>query len=154
MFNRRAFLQSSGFGIGSLALTYLLYQEAAAEPIAQDLKPRSPHFPAAAKAMVHFMQNGGPSQMDLFDPKPELQKRGGQQIPKSVEIYQMGNSDKILSGPFKFKKCGRSGLELAEVLPQLAGIADEICLVRSMYTEHNNHTEALVIMSTGKLFQG
>jgi hypothetical protein len=162
MFTRRAFLQHSGFGIGSLALTYLLHEEGARgaersridKQIAQDLKPRAGHFPASARAMVHFMQNGGPSQMDLFDPKPELQKRGGQQIPKSVEIYQMGNSDKILSSPFKFKKCGQCGMELAEVLPHLGGIADDFCLVRSMYTEHNNHTEALVMMSTGKLFQG
>jgi hypothetical protein len=58
----------------------------------QDLKPRHGHFPARARAMVHFMQNGGPSQMDLFDPKPELQKRSGQSIPASVEIYQKGNS--------------------------------------------------------------
>src|SRR5439155_16078673 len=156
MLNRRTFLQSSGFGIGGLALTYLLHQESlrAAPPLAQDLKPRSPHFAGPAKAMVHFMQNGGPSQMDLFDPKPELQKRGGQQIPKSVEIYQMGNSDKILSSPFAFKKWGKSGLELAEVLPHTGAIADDLCLVRSMYTEHNNHTEALVMMSTGKIFQG
>src|SRR5205814_649161 len=130
-----------------LAFAYLLHQEAAGESFAQDLKPRPPHFAPRARAMVHFMQNGGPSQMDLFDPKPELQKRGGQQIPKSVEIYQMGNSDKILSGPFAFKKWGKSGLELAEVLPHTGGIADDLCLVRSMYTEHNNHTEALVMMS-------
>src|SRR5262245_38646149 len=104
--------------------------------------------------MVHFMQNGGPSQMDLFDPKPELQKRAGQTIPRSVELYQMGNSDKILGCPFKFPKRGQCGMELAEVMPHLGSIADDVCLVRSMYTEHNNHTEALVMMSTGKLFQG
>jgi hypothetical protein len=104
--------------------------------------------------MVHFMQNGGPSQMDLFDPKPELQRRTGQPIPKSVEIYQKGNSDKLLASPFRFHRHGRCGMELAEVLPHLGTVADEITLVRSMYTEHNNHTEALVMMSTGKLFQG
>src|SRR5262245_36190322 len=92
-FTRRNFLRMAGFGIGGLALTWLLNQEgfAGAEP--QDLKPRRGHFPARARAMVHFMQNGGPSQMDLFDPKPELQKRDGQSIPESVEIYQKGNSD-------------------------------------------------------------
>src|SRR5262245_49906587 len=162
MFTRRAFLERSGFGIGGLALTWLIHEDGARaaehaqsnRPIAQDLKPRSTHFPPSARAMVHFMQNGGPSQMDLFDPKPELQKQAGQTIPRSVELYQMGNSDKILGSPFKFVKRGQCGMELADVMPHLGAIADDICLVRSMYTEHNNHTEALVMMSTGKLFQG
>src|SRR5438132_6829198 len=153
MITRRDFLRTSGFGIGGLALTCLLAEEGLAAP-AQDLRPRPGHFPARARAMVHFMQNGGPSQMDLFDPKPQLQKRDGQSIPESVEIYQKGNSDKILASPFSFHRRGQCGLELSEVLPQLGTVADEITLVRSMYTEHNNHTEALVMMSTGKLFQG
>ena len=95
MVTRRDFLQTSGFGIGGLALSFLLNQEGqtATGPIPQDLKPRRGHFPARARGMVHFMQNGGPSQMDLFDPKPELQKRGGQSTPQSIEIYQQGNSD-------------------------------------------------------------
>jgi hypothetical protein len=150
--SRREVLRSAGFGVGGLALTYLLNRDgllgAAAPP------PSRTHFPAQARALVHFMQNGGPSQMDLFDPKPELQKRNGQGIPRSVEIYQKGNSDKLLASPFKFRRAGKCGLELAEVLPHLGGVADEITLVRSMWTEHNNHTEALVMLSTGKLFQG
>jgi hypothetical protein len=159
---RRDFLRTSDMGIGGLALAYLLDREglSAAEPgssggtIAQNLRPRHGHFPAQARAMVHFMQNGGPSQMDLFDPKPELQRRSGQGIPQSVEIYQKGNSDRILGSPFPFRRRGQCGMELADVLPHLGGIADDITLVRSMWTEHNNHTEALVMMSTGKLFQG
>src|SRR5262249_2641730 len=74
--------------------------------------------------------------------------------PESVEIYQKGNSDKLLASPFRFHRRGRCGMELAEVLPHLGEVADEIALVRSMVTEHNNHTEALVMMGTGKLFQG
>src|SRR5438067_3512761 len=156
MLTRRHFLQTSGFGIGGLAMTWLLNQDraAAATVASQDLRPRAGHFPSRARAMVHFMQNGGPSQMDLFDPKPELQKRDGQSIPESVEIYQKGNSDKLLASPFRFQRRGQCGMELAEVLPHLGSVADEIALVRSMFTEHNNHTEALVMMSTGKLFQG
>jgi hypothetical protein len=161
-FTRRDFLQTSGFGIGGLALTLLLAEQgvSAAEHDSarggapQDLRPRRGHFPARARSMVHFMQNGGPSQMDLFDPKPELQNRDGQGIPESVEIYQKGNSDKLLASPFRFHRRGRCGMELTEVMPYLGTIADEIALVRSMHTEHNNHTEALVMMSTGKLFQG
>src|SRR5437588_11252328 len=118
MYTRRDFLHATGFGIGGLALTYLLNQEESRA--AQDLKPRQGHFPARARAMVHFMQNGGPRQMDLFDPKPDLQKRTGQSIPESVEIYQKGNSDKILGSPFAFQRRGQCGMELAEVLPHLA----------------------------------
>lgn len=153
---RRQLLQQTGFGVGGIALTWLLKQDGvlAGEARAYDLKPRESHFSPQARAMVHFMQNGGPGQMDLFDPKPELQKRGGQPIPDSVEKYQRGNSDNLLASPFKFHRRGRCGMELSEVLPHLGTIADEITLVRSMFTEHNNHTEALIMMGTGKLFQG
>ena len=162
LFTRREMLRTSGFGFGSLALTYLMNQEgilaaehaSSAKPVPQNLKPRAGHFPAQAKAVVHFMQNGGHSQMDLFDPNPELQKRGGQPIPESVETYQKGNTDKLLASPFKFQRRDQCGMELAEVMPHLGTIADDITLVRSLYTEHNNHTEALVMMSTGKIFQG
>src|SRR5262245_40819354 len=131
-FTRREALQTAGFGIGGLALSYLLSQERlpAAEQTGQGLRSRPGHFPARARAMVHFMQNGGPSQMDLFDPKPELQKRSGQPIPQSVEIYQKGNSDKLLGSPFRFRKQGKCGMELAEVMPHLGTVADEITPVR------------------------
>ena len=159
--SRRDFLQSSGLGLGGVALAWMLGQErgragehAPAAALPQDLKPRAGHFHPRARAVVHFMQNGGPSQMDLFDPKPELQKRDGQGTPESVEIYQKGNSDKLLASPFRFQRRGRCGTELSDALPHLAGLADDLTLVRSMVTEHNNHTEALVMLSTGKLFQG
>jgi hypothetical protein len=100
------------------------------------------------------MQNGGPSQMDLFDAKPELQRRAGQDVPGSIETFQMGNTTKLLGTPFRFHRRGQCGMELSEVLPALGTIADDITLVRSMYTEHNNHTEALVMIGTGKIFPG
>src|SRR3954453_3139545 len=114
--SRRDFLSDSGFGIGGLAVSWLLAREAAAAPERQtprDLKPRRSHFAARATAVVHFMQNGGASQMDLFDPKPETQKRDGQGTPQSIEIYQKGNSDKLLASPFAFRKRGDCGMELA-----------------------------------------
>jgi hypothetical protein len=153
-------LRTAGFGIGGLALTYLMSQDGLlaesppAKAAPRGLEPRQGDFPAQARAMVHFMQNGGPSQMDLFDPKPQLQRRDGQSTPESIEIYQKGNSDKLLASPFRFRPRGKCGMELSDALPHLASVADEITLVRSMHTEHNNHTEALVMMSTGKLFQG
>jgi hypothetical protein len=162
MIPRRALLKLSGLGFGSLAAAYLLHAEglvggeesAANSPHATDLRPRPSHFPARAKAVIHLMQNGGPSQMDLFDFKPELQKRAGQTIPESVETFQMGNTTTLLGTPFQFHKRGQCGMELSEVLPYLGEIVDDITLVRSMYTEHNNHTEALVMMGTGKIFPG
>jgi hypothetical protein len=99
-----------------------------------------------------LMQNGGPSQMDLLDPKPELTKNNGKTM--NVEIYQQGNSDKLMACPLTFQKYGKCGLELSTLLPHLGSVADELCVVRSMYSEHNNHTEALVLLNTGKIFPG
>jgi hypothetical protein len=157
--SRRDLLRLSGLGFGNLALAWLLHADAAraAEPRRKppaDLRPRPGHFPATAKAVIQLVQNGGPSQMDLFDPKPQLTRRAGQPIPGSVETFQTGNTTKLLASPFKFHRRGKCGMELSEALPHLGTIADEITLVRSMSTEHNNHTEALVMLATGKIFQG
>ena len=164
--SRRELLCTSGLGFGTLALAYLLHAEGALgadaaqdrsgdKPPGFDLRPRPGHFPARARSVIQLMQNGGPSQMDLFDPKPELQKRSGQEHPVKVEMFQKGSeANTLLASPFKFERRGQCGMELSEVLPHLGSIADELCLVRSMYTEHNNHTEALVMMSTGKIFPG
>src|SRR5262249_18310701 len=139
-------------------LAYLLHGErlraAEGKQPASDLRPKTPHFPGRARAIIQLMQNGGPSQMDLFYPKPELQKRDGQPIPESVETSTQNNSKALLASPFQFRPCGQCGMELTEILPHLGKVADKITLVRSMYGEHNNHTEALILMSTGKIFPG
>jgi hypothetical protein len=160
LLSRRQMLEQSGLGFGSLVLSYLLANEVlSAEPASgrtggADLRPKAAHSAPRARAVIQFMQNGGPSQMDLFDPKPELQKRNGQAIPGSVETFQKGNTRSLLATPFKFHRRGQCGMALSEALPHLGTIADEITVVRSMHTEHNNHTEALVMMNTGKIFQG
>src|SRR5262249_30871640 len=117
------------------------------------LEPRPGHFPARAKAVIQLMQNGGPSQMDLFDPKPELQKRDGRPIPGTVEMFQTSTTN-LLASPFPFRRWGQCGMDVADVLPHFGTIVDDVTLVRSMYTEHNNHTEALAMIGTGKIFQG
>ena len=157
---RRELLALAGQGVGTLALAALLDSqgllagEAAPQPAA-DLRPRPPHYAPRARAVVMFVQNGGPSQMELFDPKPELNRREGQLHAEKVEMFQPGSEgNKLLGCPFKFIRRGQCGMELSEVIPHLGSIADELCLVRSMYSEHNNHTEALVLLSTGKIFQG
>jgi len=101
------------------------------------------------------MQNGGPSQMDLFDPKPALGKYAGTKHSMKVETFQAGSEqNRLLSSPFRFERYGQCGMELAEVIPHIGGVADDFCLVRSMHTAHNSHTEGLIALTTGKIFQG
>ena len=155
---RRQLLESSGLGFGGIALAWLLGQErlqAAGLPEGFTLKPKPPHFTPKARAVIQLMQNGGPSQMDLFDPKPELNRRHGQKHSEKLETLQAGSADNLLMGsPYKFEKRGACGMEISELLPHTASIADEIALIRSMHTEHNNHSEALVMLQTGKIFPG
>lgn len=142
---RRAFL---GGSLGSMALTHL----AAAE--SNPLAPKPPHFPAKAKAVICLFQHGGPSQMDLFDPKPELTKQHGKSHPDKLEVHFHTQQGKLLASPFKFQKCGKSGVELSELLPHTAGIVDDITLVRSMKTDSVDHEAALRVIHSGKIFPG
>jgi hypothetical protein len=120
-----------------------------------DLAPRPSHFPAQANAVIVLLQNGGPSQMDLFDPKPELQKRDGQKHSEQIESFQPGGeSNSLMASPFKFTRHGQCGMEFSELLPHLATLADELCLVRSMFSDNNNHPQALRCLGTGKIFPG
>jgi hypothetical protein len=155
---RRQMLQTSSLGFGALALKYLLHAQgqAAASPGPHASGRRSlPHFPAQANAVILLMQNGGPSQMDLFDPKPALKQLDGKAHSVKVEMFQKGSEDnKLMGTPFTFQRRGQCGMELSEVIPHIGSLADDITLVRSMHTEHNNHTEALVMFNTGKIFPG
>jgi hypothetical protein len=159
--SRRVLLRQSGLGFGSIALTHMLHSQGALAAAARGaqlgsgLRPAPGHFPARAKAVIQLVQNGGPSQMDLFDPKPELQKLDGKVHSFKVETFQPGSeSNELMGSPFEFKKYGRAGMDFSEALTHTPSIADEICLVRSMYSEHNNHTEALIMLATGKIFRG
>jgi hypothetical protein len=156
---RRRLLADSGLGFGSLALAGMLNGEASAtpspaNPIYSDLKPRAGHFRPRAKAIIQLFQNGGPSQMDLFDPKPELTRRNGQPHPGEVETFQLGNKNVLLASPFEIRQQGDCGMHFGETLPHLAGLADDLCLVRSMFSENNNHPFAINMMQTGKTFAG
>ena len=150
-------LRLSGLGFGSLALQFLMAQErafAASQP-AVDLRPKPPHFEPRARAVIMLMQNGGPSQMELFDPKPDLEKFHGKQHSLKVEMFQTGSEQNtLMKSVFPFRRYGQCGMEMAEIIPHIGSVADDICLVRSMHTEHNNHTEALIMFNTGKIFQG
>src|SRR5882762_7139168 len=127
--SRRELLQKSGLGFGSMALTYLLDSQSllGAEPAlsepGHDLKPRPSQFQAQAKAVIQLMQNGGPSQMDLFDPKPELQKRDGQRHIEKVEMFQPGSeANQLMASPFEFRHYGKCGMELSEEIPHIGSI--------------------------------
>lgn len=152
--SRREMLQTSALGFGSLALAALAQQSSAraTETVGQRDHRRRTHFAPRAKAVIMLVQNGGPSHMDLFDPKPELTRRAGQTM--AVETFQAGNTDKLMACPLEFRRYGQCGTEISTLLPHLGGAADDFCLVRSMYSEHNNHTEGLVMLNTGKIFPG
>src|SRR6188768_1741683 len=120
--SRRRMLQVSGAGFGSLALTALLANEAAAET-SNPLTPRAPHFKARAKRVIFLFMPGGPSQVDTFDPKPELTRLHGKPSPK---LY-LGQKRNLLASPWKFQKYGKSGLEVSELFPHVGSCADQLC---------------------------
>ncbi|WP_240928006.1 DUF1501 domain-containing protein [Thalassoroseus pseudoceratinae] len=145
---RREFLQRNTMGIGSVALAWLLQSEAThakpknlpKEQPTLDLTPKTPHHPPQAKAMISLFQHGGPSHMDLTDPKPMLTKFDGTDYAEDI-AYSFVNeaSKKLLGTKWKFAKHGECGMELSELLPETASIADDICLIRSMQTGANGH---------------
>src|SRR5262245_27193965 len=125
---RRALLRLSGMGFGSLALNFLLARESArgASRQAVDLRPKVPHFGPRARAVIMLMQNGGPSQMELFDPKPDLEKYHGKQHSLKVEMFQAGSEQNtLMKSVFQFRKYGQCGMDLSEVIPHIGGVADD-----------------------------
>jgi hypothetical protein len=148
---RRAFLGRYAGSLGSLALAHLFAGETRA---ASPLAPKEPHHPGKAKAVICLFQHGGPSQMDLFDSKPELNQRHGQPYPGQVEAHFHTQQGKLLGSPFKFAKHGQCGMELSELLPHTAKLTDEITLVRSMTTDSVDHEAALHVIHSGKVFAG
>jgi len=153
--NRRSFLTTSAGGIGVLALEHLLRSEArGAIRGSSPLAPKSPHHTPRATSVILLFQNGGPSQVDLFDPKTELVKRQGQPYPGKVEAHFDKQVRNLLASPFKFVRHGACGLELSELLPHLGRVADDITLVRSMTTTSVDHEQALRLIHTGSAFAG
>src|SRR6478735_1100181 len=151
---RRMLLQSAGMGIGSLALGSLLAEEPRSDVAANDsLLPRSPRIPARAKNVIFMHMVGAPSQLDLFDYKPTLQKYDGQPCPKELLEGQrfafLRGHPSLLGTKFKFEKHGTCGLELSELLPHLASVADDIAVVKTLHTEQINHGPAQLMFHTG-----
>lgn len=156
--SRRWFLKDAGLGLGSFALMSLLGRAGTSHANANNappdpLAPRQPHFAPKATRVIYLFQAGAPSHLDLFDYKPELAKRNGTLPPAGLlKDYRAAfiNPNSALLGPkFAFNKHGESGAEISELLPHVSGIADDICIIRSMHTDAVNHAPAQIMMNTG-----
>lgn len=149
---RRWFFRDCGMGLAGMAASALLAGEAS-PGTRRALAPHQPHFAPKAKRVIYMFQAGAPSQLELFDPKPELAKRNGQLPPAGLlDGYRAAfiNPNSGLLGPkFPFVKHGQCGMELSDRLPHLGSIADDICLIRSMHTDAVNHAPAQILMNTG-----
>jgi len=147
---RRHFLGRWGAGVGMAALASLLGRETAADQLI------GPHLAPKAKRVIYLFQSGAPSQLETLDHKPGLRKLHGSELPDSVRMGQrltgMTSGQKslpLVSSKFPFRQCGQSGIWLSEILPHLGGVADELCVIRSMFTEAINHDPAITLMQTG-----
>ena len=150
MLTRRQMLQRTGTGLGLLGLAALCADGNDTTPPdpRNPLAPRPPHFPAKAKHVIHVYLNGGPSQVDTFDPKPLLARYAGQTLP-SGNLTTERPTGNALPSPFRFRKHGQSGIEVSEIFEKTAGHIDDICLIRSLYANTPNHEQSMRLMNCG-----
>lgn len=161
--SRRHFMATNAMGLGSVALTWLLNQDGALgevarpelEPVTFDVTPKQPHFEPRAKAMISLWMQGGPSHIDLFDPKPAMKKYDGKTFPGKIKYDNAAqSSSKVLHSPWKFAPRGDSGIEVSELLPHFARIVDDVTLVRSTHTGVNNHGQSIRALNSGRTIAG
>ncbi len=163
--NRRAFLTQSAYGLGGIALALLQNKLSAGPGAAGQLPPawsgalREAHLPVRAKRVIFLCMAGGPSQFETFDWKPQLKALDGQPFPESFtkgqQLAQLQNAVLKARGSFtEFKKHGQAGIEVSELFPHIAGMADDLCVIRSMQTEQINHDTAHAFMNTGSIIKG
>jgi hypothetical protein len=161
--SRRHFLTAGSAGLSSLAFSYLLQQDEAranpAKPIAEkksfDLTPQEPPLEPRAKAMISLWMQGGPSHHDLTDPKPLMKEYDGKTFPGEIKYDNAAQaSSKVFATPWKFAPRGECGMELSELIPEIAGVADDICLIRSMKTGVNNHGQSIRALINGRILGG
>ena len=167
---RRGFLRRSADGLHAAALMYLFGRDfyggrsvAASEKAdlprsrrQYDLLPKQTHFPAKAKSVIHLCMQGGPSQVDLFDPKPELTRRHGQSVFKEIaaDLSSPEAAGGLMGSPFKFAQHGQCGAWVSELMPHVAREVDQLAIIRSMYTTHQNHEPALYVIQSGQQLPG
>ncbi len=149
-YTRRDFLTRSGLGLGALALGSFFREGLEAAP-AESMNPlalRDPHFPGKAKRVIQFFLNGGPSQVDTFDPKPKLTEYHGKPVPMDLRTERRTGA--AYRSPYTFKKHGQSGLEVSEIFPHVGSCADDLCVIRSMHADVPNHEPSLLLMNCGE----
>ena len=159
---RRDFLRGGAFGLAPVALSWLLHHEAAADPVKPNihqqkfsLTARAPKAEPQAKAMISLFMQGGPSHIDLLDPKPALNKLDGKQFPGTIKYDNAAQaSSRVLGCPWKFREHGECGTPVSELLPGLAEVVDDIVVVRSMHTGVNNHGQSIHAMNSGRTQRG
>jgi len=163
LLNRRDWLSHAGGTLGGVALASLLAREdplfaEAASSATNPLASKAPHFPARAKAVIYLFMHGGPSHMDILDPKPMLTKFDGETPPEEFHKIKLEFTDvkkqKLMGSGQTFRKCGQSGIEICDSLPLLQQCADELCVIRSMNHQVFNHTPAIWLANTGSQFPG
>jgi hypothetical protein len=159
--NRRSFLSGSSSLLGLTALNSLLSPQLLQAASAPSVLSGFPHFPIKAKRVIYLFQSGAPSQMDLFDPKPQMVKFFGKDLPESIRQGQRltGMTSKQKNFPiapsiFKFAAHGESRATISELMPHIAGVADELCFIKSMHTEAINHDPAITFFQTGRQIAG
>src|SRR5256885_217611 len=156
--SRRSFLAQAGGGFGALALASLLSDDrASAAPASAADGPKPPHFEPRVKRVIWLFMHGGPSHVDLFDPKPDLVKLGGQPLPDSFGMVMTRRkvAENPLLPPIKpLKPRGNSGLEISDFLPAIAEHADELCVIRSLHGDSVNHPQSVYQMNTGSILMG
>lgn len=158
--SRREFLSSAGGGLGGIALNWLLSQDAKADgsaTIKNPLAAKPPHFAAKAKRVIFLFMVGGPSQMDLFDHKPALEKWAGKPLPEGTgrpKSQFTNGGETILASTRKWKKHGQSGIELSDLIPNIASCADDIALLRSCWCTNTIHAPAMYELHTGRTLMG
>jgi hypothetical protein len=153
--SRRELLSRCGTGLGMLGLAGVFADDARGElpiappprPVTNPLAPKEPHFPAKAKHVVHLFMNGGPSQVDTFDPKPELDKLHGKPLPNSLRTERKTGA--AMRSPYKFQKYGQSGIEVSDLFAKTAAHIDDMAVIRSMYADVPNHEPSLLMMNCG-----
>ncbi len=147
--SRRRLLREAALGFGALAFTALWGEQSAASDAkggsrsdARPFAPRPPHFPARAKNVIFLYMDGGPSQVDTFDPKPRLDQENGKPFPMKIEPTQFDNVGSTLASPWKFRPYGESGIPVSDLFPRVAEHVDDLAIIRSMTSNFSEHTNA------------
>jgi len=159
--SRRQALQNAAVGFGAMAANSIFQwdklfaaESASAKDRVYDLKPKAPHFPAKAKRVIFIYIGGGPSTIDMYDPKPTLVKYDGKPAPFEIKGRALNGSQQVMASPWKFKDCGESGRQISDLLPHFQKVVDKVTFVRSMTTDRIDHSTAQFTFVTGRGFTG